>query len=71
MPQCVINPSYRCVNSFWSDALLTAKLIRSVRCRSGTAPSFHIAFCNPSLKLSKLSEKQIVAVSQFEYVSTK
>jgi hypothetical protein len=41
-------------------------LIRSVRCRAGTPPNSHTAFCNPSLRLSKLSEKQIVAVSQFE-----
>jgi hypothetical protein len=54
------------VNSFWSEALFTARLIRSVRCRAGAAPNFHSAFCKPSLRLSKLSEKQIVAASQFE-----
>jgi hypothetical protein len=32
----------------------------------GTPPSSHNACCNPSLRLSKLSEKQIEAVSQFE-----
>jgi hypothetical protein len=31
----------------------------------------HSAFCNPSLRLSKLYEKHTVAASQFEYVSTK
>jgi hypothetical protein len=39
---------------------------RSVRWAFGTPPSSQSAFCSPSLKLSKLSEKQIVAVSQFE-----
>ena len=39
--------------------------------RRGTPPSSHKAFCNPSLRLSRLSEKQMVPVSQLEYVSTK
>ena len=51
--------------------LLTAVESRSVRWRCGTLPSAHSAFCNPSLRLSKLSEKHTVAASQFEYVSTK
>ncbi len=34
-------------------------------------PNSRYAFCKPSLKLSKVSEKQIDADSQFEYVSTK
>jgi len=45
--------------------------MRSLRCRSGTPPSSPSAFCKPTLRDSKLSEKQIVTVSQFEYVSTK
>jgi hypothetical protein len=51
--------------------LFTAALIRSERCRRGTPFNSCKAFCNPSLRLSKLSEKHTVAVSQFEYVSTK
>ena len=43
--------------------------IGAVRC--GTPPSSHKAFCSPSLRLSRLSEKQMVPVSQLEYVSTK
>jgi hypothetical protein len=38
---------------------------------SGTPPSSQSAFCRPALRLSKLSEKQIVPVSQFEYGRTK
>ena len=56
----------RPVNSFALEALFTAKLIRSDRCRWGEPPTSHRACCNPSLRLSKLSEKQIEAVSQFE-----
>jgi hypothetical protein len=48
---------------------LTARLIRSVRCRWGTPPSSQTAFWNPSLRLSKLSEKQIVTDSQFEHLA--
>ena len=33
---------------------------------SGTPPSSHKAFCSPSLRLSKLSEKQTVPASQLE-----
>jgi hypothetical protein len=54
------------VNSFLSERLFTAVLIRSERCRAGTPPNSISAFCKPSLRLSKLSEKQIVADSQFE-----
>jgi hypothetical protein len=45
--------------------------MRSVRCRNGTPPKAHNAFCNPSLRLAKLSEKQSVTCSQFEQVNTK
>jgi hypothetical protein len=49
----------------------TASVMRSVRCRAGTPPSSHRAFCSPSLRLAKLSEKQTLTCSQFECVSTK
>jgi hypothetical protein len=49
-----------------SGSLLTAAVKRSVRCRRGTPPSSHKAFCRPSLRLSKLSEKQTVPASQLE-----
>ena len=39
---------------------------RSVRCIWGTPPSSQRAFWSPWLRLSKLSEKQTVAVSQLE-----
>jgi hypothetical protein len=54
------------VNSLAAVALFTASVMRSVRCRAGTPPNVHKAFCKPSLRLSKLSEKQIVTASQFE-----
>ena len=41
-------------------------LSRSVRCIWGTPPSSQRAFWSPWLRLSKLSEKQTVAVSQLE-----
>jgi len=50
---------------------VTAAVSRSVRCSCGTPPSSHNAFCKPSLRLSRLSEKHTVPVSQLEYVSTK
>jgi hypothetical protein len=40
--------------------------MRSLRWRSGTAPSSQKAFCKPTLRLAKLSEKQTVTYSQFE-----
>jgi hypothetical protein len=54
------------VNSFCSDRLLTALLMRSLRCRVGTPRSSHNAFCKPLLKLSKLSAKHTCTDSQFE-----
>jgi hypothetical protein len=56
--------------SAWPSAW-TANVMRSVRWRSGTAPSSHRAFCKPALRLAKLSEKQTCTYSQFECVSTK
>jgi hypothetical protein len=38
------------------EKAFTAVDMRSVRCASGEPPSSQSAFCNPSLKLSKLSE---------------
>jgi hypothetical protein len=45
--------------------------MRSVRCRAGAPPNSQKAFCSPSLRLAKLSEKHSVTCSQFEAVSTK
>src|SRR5664280_848183 len=42
--------------------LLTAVESRSVRWRCGTLPSARSAFCNPSLRLSKLSEKHTIGL---------
>ena len=49
-----------------SPRLFTAAVSRSVRWRRGTPPSSHRAFWSPWLRLSKLSEKQTVPLSQLE-----
>ena len=54
-----------------AQVISRAKLFSGAATDFGAPPNSHSAFCNPSLKLSKLSEKQIVTSSQFEYVSTK
>ena len=48
--------------------LFTSAVIRSVLWSSGAPPNCHRAFCNFSLRLAKLSDRQIVPASQFEYV---
>ena len=53
------------------SALAGDRVIEAVRCRAGAAPNAHQAFCAPSLRLAKLSEKHRLTSSQFEYVNTK
>jgi len=54
------------LNRSRSPRLFTAAVSRSVRWIRGTPPSSHKAFWSPWLRLSKLSEKQTVPVSQLE-----